>query len=223
MALLKPAHQRGRGAHQQEGREAKVLRCLSPVSSPLTGSSTHCTHKPEGCALALASGSSLPQRMRWERSKCCLPSCSHLSCHSSPPCLLWDPVPLLPLGCWPWKQAHSPQTPVALWLSSLGHLCAPVPGDSEHWDLVPAHSIQVIIQGQQDLRRKMQARFRSCWPGRSSFQIVRPCFYRRYSQIYDSGHSSSPSASPQKLCDPQPQREFKARRHWERNKGKERA
>lgn len=48
------------------------------------------------------------------------------------------------------------------WLSGLGHICAPVAGDSEHWDLVPAHGIQVIIQGQQDLRRKVQARFRSC-------------------------------------------------------------
>lgn len=38
----------------------------------------------------------------------------------------WDPGPPLPLGCWPWKQAHSPQTPVAQcrWLSCLGHLCA---------------------------------------------------------------------------------------------------
>lgn len=108
----------------------------------------------------------------------------------------------LPLGCWPRKQAHSPQTPVArcLWLSGLGHLCAPVPGDSEHWDLVPAHRIQVIIQGQQDLRRKVQVRFRSCWPGRSSFQIFRPCFYGRYSQIHESLVTTAAPQLPHNSC-----------------------
>lgn len=113
-----------------------------------------------------------------------------------------DPGPLLPLGCWPWKQAHFPQTPVAqcLWLSCLGHLCAPVPGDSEHWDLVPAHCIQVIIQGQQDLRRKVQARFRSCWPGRSSFQTLRPCLYGRCSQICESLVTAAAPELPQNSC-----------------------
>lgn len=138
---------------------------------------------------------------------------------------MWDLVPLLPLGCWPWKQAHSPQAPAAqcLWLSRLGHLCAPVPGDSEHWDLVPAHRIQVIIQGQQDLRRKVQARFSSCWPGRSSFQTLRPCLYGRYSQIHESLVTASAPQLLQQLCDSQPQRELEARRHWERNKVKEKA
>lgn len=87
-----------------------------------TGSSTR-------CVLASAAGSCLPQSVQWERSKHCLLSRSHLSYSSTPSCLRWDSAPLLPWGCWPRKQAHSPQMMVArcLWLSSLGHPCASVP------------------------------------------------------------------------------------------------
>lgn len=108
MVLLKPAqHREVEHVSRKEGRQ-RVLTCLPPVSSPLTGSSTHYTHKPEGCALALASGSSLPQRMQWERKH--RPSSWS---HSVPQ------HPFMPavgcgspasLGCWPQKQAHSPQT-----------------------------------------------------------------------------------------------------------------
>lgn len=60
-ALLKPAHQRGSRAHQQGGRKAKVSN-TPPASSLFTGSSTHCTCKPEGCALASALGHACPRR-----------------------------------------------------------------------------------------------------------------------------------------------------------------
>lgn len=127
-ALLKPTHRRGSRTHQQARREAKLSN-TPPVSSLFTGSSTCCTYKPEGCALASAARSCLPQKVQWERSKHCLPSRSRLSYHSTPSCLLWDPAPLLPWGSQPQKQAHFPQMPVArcLSLSGLGRPCATVP------------------------------------------------------------------------------------------------
>lgn len=174
--------------------------CLPPVSSPLTGPSTHCTHRPEGCARALASGSSLPHRMRRERSNVVFPlGPTSLPQHPSMPA--GDPVP-----CSHWAAGHGSRLilhrhsgPVPL-AECLGHLCAPVPGDSEHWDLVPAHRIQVIVQGQQDLRRKVKARVRSCCPGRSSFQIFRPCLYGRYSQIHESFITAAASQLPHNSC-----------------------
>lgn len=111
------------------GRKGSKGLKHTPFPPLFTGSSTRCTHKPEGCTLASAAGSCLPHSVRWERSKHCLPSWSHLSYGSTPWCLRWDPAPLFPWGCRPWKQAHSPQMLVArcLQLSSLGHPCASVP------------------------------------------------------------------------------------------------
>lgn len=57
------AHRRGSRAHQQGGREAKVLG-TPPVSSLFAASGTRCTHETEGCALVAAAGSCLPQRVR---------------------------------------------------------------------------------------------------------------------------------------------------------------
>jgi len=118
-----------------------------------------------GLRTGLSHQVTLAPEVQRERSRHHLPSWSHLSYCSTLLCLLWHPAPLLPRGCQPRKQAHSPQVPVAqcLWLSNLGQSAPPSPGDSEHRDLVPAHRIQVIIQGQQDLRRKVRGSFRSRW------------------------------------------------------------
>lgn len=126
---------------KKEGKQGS-LTCLPPVSSPITGSSTHCTHKPDSCALVLASGSSLPQRMQRERSKRRLPSWSHLSCHSTPSCLLWDPAPTGLLateaGSFPTdtsgpvplaERFGTPLRPCPWGLRTLGSCpCAPYPG-----------------------------------------------------------------------------------------------
>lgn len=126
---------------RKEGKQ-RSLTCLPPVSSPLTGSSTHCTHQPEGCALAWASESSLPQSMRQERSNIVFPpgptsaptAPLHAGSGSPAPTGLLameagsfstgtsGPVPLA-------EQVGTPLCPCPRGLRTLGSCpCAPYPG-----------------------------------------------------------------------------------------------
>lgn len=74
----------GEEAEHISREEGKQSSNTPPVSSLFTGSSTCCTYNTEGCALASAAGSCLPQRVQWERSKHCLPSQSRLSYQQHP-------------------------------------------------------------------------------------------------------------------------------------------
>lgn len=151
---------------REEGKPRSQTHLLFPPSSlapaPAAPTSQRAVHWPQHWVMPAPE-----DVVRKEKTSSSLPVPPQLLQHPSH--LLWDLVPLLPQGCWPQEQAHSPQMPVAqwLWLSSLGHPCAPIPWHSEHRDLVPAHHVQVIIQGQQDLRKKARGSFRFYWPAHS--------------------------------------------------------
>lgn len=79
--------------------------------------------------------------------------------------------------------------------------------------MVPSREAQESIYGSdRKSRSELSSTPVTLLPGSKKVES----FPRRSSQAHErAGHTSSPSASPQQLCDPQPQREFEARRHRE--------